>query len=358
MWPKNKLTDQLKISYPIIQAPMVGASPPALVSAVSNAGGLGCLGAALMTPEQIRNAIHEIRAHTTKPFGVNLFVPEEIATPSPRVIAHANKILDPFRNQLGIAKSPAQKSVSLSFREQLNIVLEEKVPIFSFTFGILPAAMIQELKNHGIIVMGTATTAREAKQLEKAGVNFVITQGSEAGGHRGSAPDTTIEQALIGTMALVPQLVDQIKIPVIAAGGIMDGRGIVAALALGAYGVQMGTAFLTCKESGISEPYRESLLHSNDESTCITKAFTGRYARSIKNQFTSIMAEHQQDILPHPLQRSLTRDITLAAAQQKNTDLMTLWSGQAAKLCRPTEAATFFSALINEVNTIINHFFD
>lgn len=356
MWTKNKLVERLKITYPIIQGPMSGASPPSLVSAVSNAGGLGCLGAAQMTPEQIRKAIIETRRQTEKPFAVNLFVPEEITMPSNELIGRANKALDPFRRKLGIAESPEFKPVQLSFMQQLAVVLEEKVPIFSFTFGILSADIIQKLQSHHITVMGTATTCRQAILLEQSGVDFIIAQGSEAGGHRGSAPETQIDSSLIGGMALIPQIIDQVKVPVIAAGGIMDGRGIVAALALGASAVQMGTAFMTCTESGINAKHREALLKSCDESTCITRAFTGRYARTIKNQIIMTMAEQQNDILPYPLQRALTRDIAVAAAQQGKSEFMMMLSGQAAKLCRSVSVKTFFSELITEVDEVIQKF--
>ncbi len=356
MWSKNKLTEQLKIAYPIIQGPMSGSSPPALVSAVSNAGGLGCLGAAQMTPEQLRTAISEIRAQTNKPFAVNLFAPENVTMPSSEMISRANEALNPFRRELGIAESPEFKPVQLSFAEQLAVVLEEQVPIFSFTFGILPAHIIQELKNNHIMVLGTATTMQEAKLLETSGVDFIIAQGSEAGGHRGSAPKTQIENALIGNMALIPQIAEQVNTPIIAAGGIMNGRGIVAALALGAMGVQMGTAFLTCPESGINNKYREALLNSNDESTCITHAYTGRYARGIQNQFITNMKAHQNDVLSYPLQRALARDIMLAAAKQGKPELMILLSGQAASLCRSVPASTLLSELIKEVDAIIDKF--
>jgi len=351
---KNKLIEHLKISYPIIQGPMSGASPPALVAAVSNAGGLGSLGAAQMTPAQMRNAIKEIRALTEKPFAVNLFVPDEIVPIAEERLNHANKVLNPLRCMLGIPESPEFTSPSLSFTEQLEVIFEEKIPIFSFTFGIMPPDIIHKLKNNNTIVMGTATTCQEAKRLESAGVDFVIAQGSESGGHRGSAADTPIENALIGSMALIPQIVDQVKIPVIAAGGIMDGRGIVAALALGASAVQMGTAFLTCPEAGIHAKYREALLNANDESTCITRAFTGRYARGIKNYFITAMIKHQADILPHPLQRTLTRDIVAAAKQQNNPEFMMLWSGQAASLCRTKSASVLVAELMVEVKKILN----
>jgi nitronate monooxygenase len=356
MWSKNKLTEILKIAYPIIQGPMSGASTPALVAAVSNAGGLGSLGAAQMSPDQIRNSIVEIRSLTKNPFAVNLFVPENNNKPSKEMINHANKILNSFRKKLDIELSPDLKPLPFTFNEQLNVILEEKVPIFSFTFGIMSAEIIKQVKDKKIIVIGTATTTREAKLLEQTGVDIIVAQGSEAGGHRGSAADTQIEGALIGGMALIPQIVDHVNIPVMASGGIMDGRGIAAALVLGASAVQMGTAFLTCRESGIHQQYREKLLASTDESTRLTRSFTGRYVRGINNQFIEEMKTHQESILPHPWQRFLTRDIVSAATQQKNTEFMPMWSGQAASLCREISASDLISKLIEEVNKVIKNF--
>lgn len=353
---KDKLLEQLKINHPIIQGPMAGSSPPALVAAVSNAGGLGSLGAGLMTPDQIRSAIKEIRALTQKPFAVNLFAPEEIDMPSEEMIACANRILDPFRRKLGLPESPEFKPIFLSFHEQLAILLEEKIPIFSFTFGILSPEIIQKIKNHNIFVMGTATTTREAKLLEKSGVDAVIAQGSEAGGHRGTDPQTSIETALIGNMALIPQITDQIKIPVIASGGIMDGRGIAAALMLGASAAQMGTAFLTCPETSIHQKWREALLSSTDESTCLTKVLTGRYVRGIKNNLIIEMSKHLDAILPYPLQRALTRDIVSAATKQDNPEFMTLWSGQAASLCQSKPAAMLIAEWVAEIHKLTNKF--
>jgi nitronate monooxygenase len=274
----------LNLTYPIIQAGMAGgATTPNLVASVSNTGALGTLGAGYMSPNQIRTAIHLIREQTTNPFAVNLFIPEPAQElPDQKQINHMNQILNTYRKQLNIPESPHVTEFSESFEEQLVAVIEEKVPILSFTFGIPSPSVIQELKRHHIILIGTATTVGEAITLEQQGIDMIVAQGSEAGGHRGSfIKDHT--QSMIGTMALVPQIVDRVSLPVIAAGGIMDGRGMAAALALGASGVQMGTAFLTCEESGAHPSYKEALLNSGDDQTAITLAFSGKAARGLNN---------------------------------------------------------------------------
>jgi nitronate monooxygenase len=227
---KTELTRKLRIKYPILQAPMAGGpTTPDLVASVSNAGGLGSLGAGYLTPEQIRNAIREIRGKTDRPFAVNLFVPEQPNT-SVDTIAEMNDHLNTYRLSLGIAPNPSIPKFAESFDEQVQVVLEENVSVFSFTFGIPSQHIIQSMKQKGIVVMGTATTVDEAIALEAAGVDAIVAQGSEAGGHRGSFL-TGSADTLIGIMALVPQMVDHVSVPVIASGGIMDGRGLVATLA-------------------------------------------------------------------------------------------------------------------------------
>lgn len=353
MWPTTQATELLNITYPIIQAPMAGLTTPQLIAAVSNAGSLGSLGAALMTPAQLRDAIREIKTLTDKPFNVNLFVPEQINDCTVEEIKKFNLLYDKYRKELNISALPINAPVTPpDFSEQVAVIIEEKVPIFSFTFGLLPENIMQELKKQHIVMIGTATTVREAKNLEQSGVDMIVAQGSEAGGHRGSAYDTHIEDALIGSMALIPQVVDHVNIPVIASGGIMDGRGIAAALMLGAVAVQMGTAFLTCPEASTNSLHRTALLNSNDESTRLTKAFTGKVARSIQNKLLREMTQ-QTPTLPFHTHRAALRDIQQAAIQQNNSELISLWSGQAASLCRPKPAAELMKELIEETEKLL-----
>jgi len=245
------------------------------------------------------------------------------------------KSLNCFRNKLGLPdREDINIKSSASFEEKLAVILDENVPIFSFTFGILPENIILQIKKQGIKIIGTATTVREAKLLEKSGVDIIVAQGYEAGGHRGTDLKlASINDALIGTMALVPQIVDAVNIPVVASGGIMDKRGISASHALGASGVQMGTAFLGCPESNIHESHRKLLFSSTDESTRLTSAFTGRMARSIKNDFLLEVENSKNPILDFPIQSAMVKDIRDEAKKKNNTKFMSLWSGQASASC-------------------------
>jgi nitronate monooxygenase len=352
MWPNTKVSEILKIDFPVIQAGMAGGvTTPDLVAAVSNAGGLGTLGAGYMTPEQMRDAIRQIRSKTDRPFGVNLFVPEQVSESSDK-IAQMNQHLDHYRKQLGLKSLPDITKYAESFEDQLAVVLEERVPVFSFTFGILLPNIVQQLKNQGIVVIGTATTVREAVALEQSGVDLIVAQGFEAGGHRGTFLGPW-QESLIGLMALIPQIVDHVRVPVIAAGGIMDARAIVASLVLGASGVQMGTAFLTCTESGAHPKYKETLLASTDESTVITQAFSGKPARGIKNDFIVDMDAYAGEIPAYPIQNALTRDIRQAAAKQYRTEWMSLWAGQASAMCKTRTASELMKEIVEDIHRIL-----
>jgi nitronate monooxygenase len=222
--------------------------------------------------------------------------------------------------------------------------------VFSFTFGILPREMLDACRKAGIATMGTATTVAEARALEQSGVDFVCAQGAEAGGHRGTF-DRDAEPPLIGTLALVPQVVDAVRLPVIAAGGIMDGRGFAAALALGASAVSLGTAFLRCPEAGTSAPYRAALRQARDEATVITRAFSGRAARGLANRFTREMSG--APIAPYPIQNALTREIRAAAAKLGDPGFLSLWAGQAAALAREMPAEELVAQIVREADAVI-----
>jgi nitronate monooxygenase len=346
MWPKNPFLLRLGVEHPIIQAPMAGGpSTPVLVAAASSAGALGSFAGGYLSPEAIRSAIREIRRLTDRPFGVNLFVPEPgRRLPTDEEVARAQEALRPFRDELGIP-APALVPPPPPFEAQLSVVLEERVPVFSFTFGALLEADVRRLHERGSLVMGTATTPREAAELERCGVDAVVAQGSEAGGHRGTFAGPQ-EDGLIGTMALVPQVVDRVRLPVVAAGGIADGRGIVAALALGASAVQMGTAFLASAESGAHPRHKEAVLTRSDEDrTALTRAFTGRLARGVRNRFMVEM-ERRGAILPYPHQGLLTQDIRQASARAGRDDFLSLWAGQAAPLATGKSAREIVDGLV------------
>jgi nitronate monooxygenase len=339
-----------------------GGSTPALVAAVSNAGGLGMLAGAYSTPTQITAMVAETRRLTDRPFGINLFAggaeASDAADPLPMlaILARYHRLLDlPAPSMPTVGTDPhgpgfdpaGAAGTALLFDAQLEAVLAAEVPVFSFTFGIPSPAVLGRLRERGIAVLGTATTVEEARLLEAAGVDAVVAQGSEAGAHRGTFAGS-FEAAMVGTLALVPQIVDAVHVPVVASGGIMDGRGIVAAEALGAVGVHMGTAFLTCRESGIPEAYKQAIRAAHDDQTALTRAFSGRPARGIVNEFLREVGEQEEAILPFPLQNALTRPLRNAAAARGDTRLLSLWAGQAAALARDVPAGDLVRQLVRE----------
>ena len=345
------LTERLRVSHPIIQAPLAGGGDtPALVAAVAEAGALGFIGAAYLTPAQIAEAAAAVQAATRRPFGVNLFAP---LPPSggPMDVARAVARVAPYYAELGLpAPTPPQPPPD-AFDAQLAAALESGASVFSFTLGVLPPAAIAAIKARGMFLMGTATTVDEARALERAGVDAVVVQGAEAGGHRGTFA-TAFEHAMVGTMALVPQIVDAVRVPVVASGGIMDGRGITAALALGAAAVQMGTAFLTCEEAGVPEAYKAAILAARDDGTRISRAFSGRPARGLVNRFMTEV-DASGDVLPFPFQNALTRPLRTAAAKADRAEFLSLWAGQGAPLARRQKAAALVTRLAAEAEAVL-----
>jgi nitronate monooxygenase len=349
------LTQRLKIAHPIIQAPLAGGGDtPDLVAAVCNAGAIGFIGAAYSTPAQIIELGRAVRGKTNRPFGINLFapLPESKQTYDP---ALAVQRVAPFYEELGLTLPSPPTPLPSSFAEQLAATLETDAAAFSFTFGILPASAIEAIKQRGLLLIGTATTVREGVALEEAGVDAVVAQGSEAGGHRGTFGGD-FAAGMVGTISLVPQVVAAIRIPVIASGGIMDGRGIVAALALGASAVQMGTAFLTCEEAGVPDAYKEAILHAQEDETQITRAFSGRPARGIVNRFMTAIepGDGSACILPFPLQNALTRPLRTAAAKQNRAEFLSLWAGQGVRLARKQTAAALVARLVQETDIALD----
>ncbi len=347
MWPKD-LSRRLGVEYPIICAPMAGGpSTPALVAAVCEAGALGSLGAGYLEPEAIRELVHEVRARTRRPFAVNLFIPEPAArSPTDEEVSAARAALEPIRRELGLdSPGDAPRLTAPPFEAQLAVVKAERVPVFSFTFGALPEPEVRALRALGTAVLGTATTVEEARTLEASGVDAVVAQGSEAGGHRGTFAGAA-ERALVGTMALVPQVVDAVKLPVVASGGIMDGRGVVAAFALGASAVQLGTAFLTATESGAHALHKRELLsRRHDDATRLTRSYTGKMVRGFTNRFM-VDVERAGAILPYPYQNALTAPIRQAAARLGRSELASMWAGQGAPLALERGAGDMVRELV------------
>jgi nitronate monooxygenase len=284
-WNENRLTAKLGIDYPIIQGPLGGLSSQKLTAAVSNFGGLGSFGALNLSAEAIKDVIVEIRSLTSKPFAMNLWVSQEDEGTRRSDERAFDRSLAPIARQLSELGAPLPTykpySPSTRFDDQARALIDAKVPVFSFIFGIPPNEILEECRAKGIVTIGTATTPEEGAALQEAGVDAVVGSGFEAGGHRGSFLRPA-EDSLTGTLSLVPQVVDIVDVPVIAAGGIGDARGVVAAMALGAEAVQMGTVFLACEESGASRLHRETLRRRNAKHTALTKGFTGRLARGIR----------------------------------------------------------------------------
>jgi nitronate monooxygenase len=343
---QTELCRRFGIRYPMIVAGMAGGpSTPALAAAVSEAGGLGTLGAAYLEPSAIRAAVQAIRERTDAPFAVNLFVPQP-STPGGETarerLGDVQRHLNRIRDSLNVPRKPEDDYVSAPdrFEEQFAVLMEEKVPIVSTAFGVLPEAQMREAKSAGTLVAAMATTVQEALLAESAGCDAIVAQGGEAGGHRGTFDVRERRMgANVGTMALVPQIVDRVRVPVVAAGGIMDGRGLVAALALGAQGVQMGTRFLTAAEAGTHPAYREALLASDETSTELTRAFSGRPARGIRNEFMDRWEATGVEPLDFPIQNGMTRDVRNAAAAQNNPAFMSLWAGQGTRMLRSEQSA-------------------
>jgi nitronate monooxygenase len=353
--PAAAFSRRLNIRTPIIQAPMAGGvTTPRLVAAVSNCGALGSYGAGYLSPSKLREGIREIKALTNKPFAVNLFVPQAVKHDAIK-IERTNKILNIYRHELDIKPEPYFEYNEDQFEEKISIILSENIPIFSFTFGIPKKEIVAKLKEKNIILIGTATTVAEGIEIEKAGCDVVVGQGSDAGGHRGTFL-SSFSTSQVGTMSLIPQLVSHISLPVIAAGGIMDGRGVVASLALGASGVQMGTAFMTCLESGINEAYRKALLSSNEESTVVTPVFSGKPARGIKNRFIEEMSKQENDIPDYPILNQLTQDIRAKASALKRPEFLSLWAGQATRLSRTKTAAELIAEVEKEAAQTLQTF--
>lgn len=354
LWNRNRLTRILGIEYPIVQGPLGGLSSQRLTAAVSNFGGLGSFGALGLTPQAIQEVIAEIRSLTAKPFAVNLWVSTEdegARMSDEAAFRRSLAPLAPYLAELG-AREPVFKPYSpVRFEDQARALIDARVPVFSFIVGIPPKEILDECRARSIVTIGTATTVDEALSLQAAGVDAIVASGFEAGGHRGSFLRAA-EDSLMGTLSLTPQVVDAVDVPVIAAGGIGDARGVVAAMALGAEGVQMGTVFLASEESGSSPLHRQALASTRPGQTGLTKGFTGRLARGLRNRLMEELNRPGVEILPYPLQRALVRNLSVAAESAGRSDLVQMWAGQSATLSRCTTASTFLNELVHQVSEV------
>ncbi len=353
-WPPNRLTDLLEIEVPILLAPMAGCGGVDLAVAVANAGGLGAYPCAYVKPDRIEKDVADIRAGTNRPLNLNFFCHKEPVFDASRQ-DEWRAALEPFYAEYSAElPTPLAAAPDTSFNDDLCALVEKLRPrVVSFHFGLPRPDLLQRVKDIGSKILCSATTVDEARHLEDQGVDAIIAQGVEAGGHRGMFLSSDIASQ-VGTMALVPQIVDAVGVPVIAAGGISDGRGIAAAFALGASGVQIGTAFLRCPEALTSAVHRSALAQSSAHSSVLTNVFSGKPARSIANRLVRELGPMSDKTPDFPL---ATRELgpLRAASQEKRDDSFTsLWSGQAASLASDKSAADVTNLLAEEARSIMS----
>jgi nitronate monooxygenase len=345
---ENALLKRLGIEHPVLLAPMGGGpGTPELAAAVSNAGGLGSLGIAYLTPEQIVETIRRTRALTSRPIHVNLFSGGHAAAPNFDP-APMLSILSEIHAALGLPAPTVPAPPRDPFPDQFEAVLESRPEVFSFTFGCLSSLAMSKLRSRGIAVLGTATTAEEGRILAEAGIDGVIAQGAEAGAHRGTFT-VPFEDAMVPTLQLVSEIAK--FTPAIAAGGIMDGRSIRSMLDNGASAAQLGTAFLPCPESGAAEVYKQAVLAAGSDTTVVTRAYSGRPARGLRNEFIALFEGREDTILPYPLQNVLTRPMRTAAAKLGKAGFLSLWAGQGVARCRAMPAGQLVAQLVRESST-------
>ncbi|WP_413580999.1 NAD(P)H-dependent flavin oxidoreductase [Bdellovibrio sp. HCB288] len=343
----------ISLKNSLILAPMAGGpSTPRLAAAVSNAGGLGSLGCAYESPDQMQRTIQTTKSLTEKPFAVGLFAPLQDPVLNNDQIEKATAALAIYRKELEINTIPSLASpMSIDFDRQFEIILKEAPAAFSFTFGLVPKECILACRSRKIVTIGTATTLDEAQLLIDLGVDAIVAQGVEAGGHRGIF-SLTGEDPQIKMLDLVKTLSQTVKTTIIAAGGMMTGQDIRAALNNGAHFAQLGTAFLLCQEAGTSETYRTALLNFKNSKTDLTRAFSGRIARGIENRFLKEMKNKAGSILPFPAQNNFTRDIRNKATQLGKSEFLSLWAGEGVAKIRSLSAKDLVEILWQETSVV------
>jgi nitronate monooxygenase len=352
---RTPLCDLLGIRCPLVQAPMAGGwTTPELVSAVCEAGGLGVLAGARISPERLREDIRAVRARTDQPFGVNFL----LAPPQPGGgdVAAVQRFLDGIRKELGLPSGGTEIALPPSpLQEQLEVVFGERVPVLSTALGN-PGGLIERAHEEGMHTISMVTTVEEAVLVADRGADVVVAQGADAGGHRSTFElEPNGEGELVGTMALVPQVVDAVDVPVVAAGGVADGRGLVAALALGAAGAQLGTRFLVARESGAHPDYRKRLLDATERDTVVTSAFTGRPARALRNRFVEEYSSAGPEPLPWPLQGVVAGDIYAASQVANSDDYSPLFAGQGLGMLNGEQgAAEIVEEILSEAMAVLS----
>ncbi|HUE88387.1 MAG TPA: nitronate monooxygenase family protein [Vicinamibacterales bacterium] len=344
---RTELCDLLGMEYPLLQSGMAPIGGPELAAAVSNAGGLGIIGAAHLEPEEVRRRIQQVRRATSRPFGVNLLLHSEVWPPvdtgsfSDAVVGAVHDVLNRFRQRLNLPPSHARPATRPDHVPgALEVLLEENVPVFSIGLGNPPPDLVARFHAVGTRVIAMVATVEDALTVQASGVDAVVAQGHEAGGHRSTwVKKPTSEHAHIGTIALVPQVAESLTIPVIAAGGISDGRGVAAALALGAQGVMLGTRFAATRESRALDFYKEALVAADSDATTVSDAYSGLYARVLRNTYTTEYRESGAPVLTGYVQGIAARDVILAAADTRNREYYPLWAGQGVGMVHDVPSA-------------------
>jgi nitronate monooxygenase len=343
--------EQFNIRAPILMAPMASACPPSLAIAIANAGGLGGCGALMLQPQAIRQWAADVRAGTNGGFQFNLWIPD----PPPKRDAAAEAAMRDFLANWGPPVPPEAGNLVLpDFQAQCDALLEASPAVVSSIMGLYPDRFVARMKDKGIKWFATVTTISEAKEAERAGADAVIAQGMEAGGHRSTFDVSQAETRLVGLFSLIPGVADAVSIPVVATGGIADGRAVAAALMLGASAVQIGTAFLRCPEAKIPSAWADAIGKAAPEDTIITRTLTGRPARSIATDYVrAAMAPTAPPPAPYPVQRGLTQPMREAAAKANNLAAMQAWAGQSARLARAEPAGEVVQRLWQETQALL-----
>lgn len=354
MWKDTKLTDLLNIDLPIVQGPFGGRiSSIALTTAVSNAGALGSYGCQPFYAHEIIEISNNIRRETSKPFNLNLWVNDVdpgTTNFNEQSLVDIIKIFQPYFDEVGVEPPTYPLPVSPTFENQIEAIFEVKPAVFSFVFGIPSEDILEKCRRLNIKTIGAATTLDEAIAIENAGIDAVVATGIDAGGHRVSFLDKP-ENSLVGTFSLIPQVADHVKIPIIAAGGIVDARGVKAAFALGADAVQIGTAFLATEESGTSNIHRKKLFSNEARYTTLTKLFTGRLSRGLRNRLTEELKDYQNSVAPYPLQGKIVGKLgAYPANTESNPDFKSFWAGQAAPLLKYHHVNEVIENIVNEMD--------